>query len=338
MPSIEDWDLPRKRKLVEALLACNCMQTPLSRDQIIDELPPEIGHRIKRFPGAKQDVTSIVNTCVDFTGGIAALAEIVENQEGSTKGWRQAQTIMQGQAVGPSPFTPKPPGANSKQTASPPETPVPDGAAPVRGPEPPAPASVPANSAHDTSAKTKLALFGVLLAAVLALTIVFAGGWLRFGLGAQFTFVMYVLLGLLAAVTCYGLLSSSGELEGKAYGVAIKLGGAIVALAVVAGGGALYERYGQTQGSFEQRINFYSNHRGQLEKITGAATLSFGNERRLETLRETGTALYQGIPIQWLGKPLVLDLESTRHEIAPDNQPALLTDREAIFVKVVRKQ
>jgi hypothetical protein len=48
MPSIEDWDLPRKRKLVEALLACDCMQTPLSRDQIIDELPPEIGHRYDR--------------------------------------------------------------------------------------------------------------------------------------------------------------------------------------------------------------------------------------------------------------------------------------------------
>jgi hypothetical protein len=43
---------------------------------------------------------------------------------------------------------------------------------------------------------------------------------------------MYVLLGLLAAVTCYGFLSSSGVVEGKEYGVAVKLGGAIVALAV----------------------------------------------------------------------------------------------------------
>ncbi|HEU0173379.1 MAG TPA: hypothetical protein VFV58_03895 [Blastocatellia bacterium] len=75
MPSVEIWDLARNRQLVEALLACNCMQTPQSRDQIIGEPPPEIGHRIKRFSGGKQDVTSIVNACADFMGGIEALSE-----------------------------------------------------------------------------------------------------------------------------------------------------------------------------------------------------------------------------------------------------------------------
>ena len=81
MTSLGVSDLARKRQLVEALLACNCMQTPQSRNQIIGELPPEIGHRIKRFPGGKQDVTSIVNACADFRGVIEALAEIVKNQE-----------------------------------------------------------------------------------------------------------------------------------------------------------------------------------------------------------------------------------------------------------------
>jgi hypothetical protein len=38
MPSLEDWDLARKRKLVEALLACNCMQTPQRRASDIQAL------------------------------------------------------------------------------------------------------------------------------------------------------------------------------------------------------------------------------------------------------------------------------------------------------------
>ena len=38
---MDDWNLARKRKLVEALLACHCMQTPQSRDQIIGDLPAE---------------------------------------------------------------------------------------------------------------------------------------------------------------------------------------------------------------------------------------------------------------------------------------------------------
>jgi Effector-associated domain 2 len=335
MSAIEDWDLPRRRQLVEALLACNCMQTPQSRDQIIGDLSPEIGHRIKRFPGSKQDVTSIVSACADFTGGIEALAEIVKDQEGPTNAWRQVQTILQGQAVGPAPITTMPPAAASKQPASPPI----QASVPPNAISEPAANDAPAKRTHDTSAKTKLILFGVLLVAALSLTILFAGGWLRFGLGAQFTFAMYVLFGLLAAVTCYGLLSSSGELEGKEYGVAVKLSGAIVALAVVAGGGALYEKYvPHTAASFDQRVNFYSAQPTQLEKLNGEATLTVGNKRFTERLRETGTVLYQGIPSEWLGKPVQLDLDCPGYELAPVEKTALLNDRETIAVKVVRKR
>jgi hypothetical protein len=336
MPPLEDWDFPRKRDLVEALLDCACMQSPQSRDQIISDLPASISHNIKRFPGGKEDVFSIVNTCANYSGGVELLLQRVEFYEGPSLAWQWVQEVYQ---------------ANLSNTGSKPA--APDLTAPAPAPQhgnssgvppiapAPPPPSPPANTLEKTSeapAKTRLILFGALLFAALFLAVVFAGGWLRFGLAGPFIYVLYIFCGMLAAYTCYGLLSSIGELEGKQYGVALKLGGPIVALVVVAGGGGLYEKYGQTPGSFAQRINFYSNQPGQLEKIIGTATLSFGNERRPETLREAGTALYQGIPIQWLGKPLVLDLESTNYEIAPAAQAPLLTDREAIFVKVVRKR
>lgn len=337
MPPLGNWDFSRKRDLVEALLGCDCMQSPQSRNQIINDLPASISHSIKRFPDSKEDVFSIVNTCANYSDGIALLLEKVEFYEGPSIPWQRVQAVYQADLPKPSskPSTPD-------QSHAPAPTPSQDNslsAAPtalVSMPSPPL-TNKPENPV-EAPAKTKLILFVALLAAALFLAVVFAGGWLRFGLAGPFIYVLYIFCGMLTAYTCYGLLSSIGELEGKQYGVALKLGGPIVALVVVAGGGGLYEKYGQTPSSFAQRINFYSDQPSQLKKISGVATLSFGNERRPESLRESGTALYQGIPIQWLSKPLVLDLESTNFEISPANQPALLTDREAIFVKVVRKR
>lgn len=338
MPASEDRDLQRKRKLVEALVACNCMQTPQSRDQVISDLRPDIRQRIKRFPGTRQDVDSIFSTCADFEGGIAELLQIVEYQEGPSRAWQKVQEMKQSGS-----------GEKNEQAAvvNPPaeksRLPVPPGSGspnPSPAPAPPAPAptkTIP-DAPNEVSAKNKLIVFSVLIVVVLLLTLTLASGWLRSGQSGPFIYVLYVLCGLLAAYVCYGLLSSMGELEGKQYGVALKLGGPIVALVVVAGGGGLYERYGQTPGSFAQRINFYTAQTSQLEKINGTATVSIGNERRAEVLRESGSALYQGIPSSLIGKPLVLDLESANYELAPDNSAALLTDREPIFIKVVRKR
>src|SRR5262249_8273791 len=91
----EDWDFSRKRDLVEALLACDCMQSPQSRDQIISDLPPSISHSIKRFPGGKEDVFSILNTCVNYSDGIALLLQRVEFYEGPSFAWQRVQDLYQ---------------------------------------------------------------------------------------------------------------------------------------------------------------------------------------------------------------------------------------------------
>src|SRR5262245_37027622 len=86
-------DFKSKQRLVEALLNCECLKTPQSRDQVITALPGAIGSRINRHPSSKQDVLSMVNTCLQFPAGLENLLEIVESFEGDSLPWRKVQTV-----------------------------------------------------------------------------------------------------------------------------------------------------------------------------------------------------------------------------------------------------
>lgn len=363
MAESNGWDFKRKQQLVEALLACTCLQTSQSRNQIKGELRSQISQRIENFDNARQDVTSIVNACLNFPDGLAELMSVVEFHEGPTLAWQKLQAVYQGSPASnagqtsaqiktpdarpPAPELAKPaaqiPAPEVAPLVTPPAlAPAVKPAVPPAADQPPANpiVSPPANVASDAASnKNKMILFGVLLVVVLLLSVVFAGGWLRFGLNGQFSFVMYVILGLLAAVTCYGLLASTGEIDGEQHSVKFKLTGAIVALVAVAGGGALYEKYvPHRAATFAQRVNFYSAQPTQLEKLNGAATLAFGYERRTETLRETGTLLYLGIPSEWLGQVARLDLDSPDFELAPLERSPIFTDGEPVAFKVARKR
>ena len=87
-------DFKSKQRLVEALLNCECLKTPQSRDQVITALPGAIGSRINRHPSSKQDVLSMVNTCLQFPAGLENLLEIVESFEGDSLPWRKVQTVL----------------------------------------------------------------------------------------------------------------------------------------------------------------------------------------------------------------------------------------------------
>lgn len=89
MSFTQDFDLSSKRKLVEALLACDPMKTTQSRDQVVTDLPDEIGNKIKRHPNSKQDVDSIVSVCLQFAGGVEKLLDVVRYYEGDTSAWRK---------------------------------------------------------------------------------------------------------------------------------------------------------------------------------------------------------------------------------------------------------
>lgn len=83
--------LPSKFKLVAALLGCDCMKDAESRNQVVKQLPDEIGQKIQRFTGARQDVVSIVNTCLQFDDGLEKLLEVTKFFEGDSRAWREVQ-------------------------------------------------------------------------------------------------------------------------------------------------------------------------------------------------------------------------------------------------------
>ena len=58
----------------------------------------------------------------------------------------------------------------------------------------------------------KMGIFGILLAVLIGLAILFGSGIPRFGLEGPFVYVIYIIAGCLSPLLCFGLLDSSGEL------------------------------------------------------------------------------------------------------------------------------
>jgi hypothetical protein len=83
-----------RRRLVDALLQCNCMTTPTSRNQIISQLPAEIGTTIPRHENTKADVFSIVTRVNDFKNGLNSLLEVVNFFEGNSAAWNNLQQVI----------------------------------------------------------------------------------------------------------------------------------------------------------------------------------------------------------------------------------------------------
>lgn len=86
--------LASKLKLVEALLACECLKNQQSRDQVVADLPAEICNRINRHQNSKQDVNSIVTTSLQFTGGLDKLLEVVKYYEGNSLARQELESVL----------------------------------------------------------------------------------------------------------------------------------------------------------------------------------------------------------------------------------------------------
>lgn len=65
------------RDLIEAMLEIEHCQTPAARDVILQMLPREMAGAIPRMATARMDMTSIVNTCARYPGGLAELVEAI---------------------------------------------------------------------------------------------------------------------------------------------------------------------------------------------------------------------------------------------------------------------
>jgi hypothetical protein len=160
-----------------------------------------------------------------------------------------------------------------------------------------------------SSLKNRIWLFASLLITVILLVILYASGILRFGLSQQFTYILYAIAGLLAAVTCFGLLSSFGHITNQSNGTKIELGGAIVAFVVVAGGGAVYEKYFHTPEFTNMTIAFVNDDKQSVD-LTGTATLFIGAEPKNATLKKQSNITFVGIPSSSFDQPINLELKA----------------------------
>src|SRR5258708_10513172 len=126
--------------------------------------------------------------------------------------------------------------------------------------------------------KRKFRIFMILLLVVAGMAVLFASGILRFGIAGPCVYIVYVMAGLLSASLTFELLSSRGEVQGKREGIVLKLGGAVVALVVVAAGGGLYERYLYTPPHFDLLLLFYTENLTKPEPVTGKLVMITGNQ------------------------------------------------------------
>lgn len=178
----------------------------------------------------------------------------------------------------------------------------------------------------------KITVFIILLISVLLLVFLLASGKLRFGLLPQFTYILYSICGFLAAILCFGILSSSGEINNNENGRAIKLSGAVVAFIVVAGGGGLYEKYFHTDPYFDLRIIFYKDVPTKSINIKGEVSILIGNDKRTEILNSSSTILFQHIPQSYKNQVLLLDLKG---DFEIDTSLVLpLMDEKSLYIKV----
>jgi hypothetical protein len=76
-----DWSVEQKRQLVEALLKCPILNTRQGRDDVIGQLPKTICHGIQRRDDARADVTNILERCLNYSDGLAALQNALNHYE-----------------------------------------------------------------------------------------------------------------------------------------------------------------------------------------------------------------------------------------------------------------
>lgn len=195
--------------------------------------------------------------------------------------------------------------------------------------------TTPSDTQEQQSEGVRIFLFVALLVAVIVLTILFASGELRFGIGGPLVYIVYLLGGAFAAVLTFGLLSSWGHAGGQYAGINVRLGGAIVALALVTGGGGLYERYLHVSPTVDVRVAFYSRTRGVLENVSGRVDLLVSNQHMTQNVQGQGTVLFQGIAPHLLGQAVSVSLQSTDWEVT--ESPAALVGSEPNWVKIRRR-
>lgn len=147
-----------------------------------------------------------------------------------------------------------------------------------------------------------------------------------------FNYGFYVVLGILAAVACFGVLRSSGKLRGEQFGSSWELGGAAAFCALVIAGGIWYESQ-HPPGEFGFSIYIYENDNPNAVISTNGSITLFLDERKVVNVNE-GYADVQRIPSRYNGRKVgyqldvkgyvLKDEKSAELELRPHAKPLVI--------------
>jgi len=84
-----------KRQFIDAILACPSMKDSQLRQTIIQQLPSQISTSIPSLPHAKAHVINIVDTCLNFSGGLKELIEAIRSLDDGTEAMQVLDGLIQ---------------------------------------------------------------------------------------------------------------------------------------------------------------------------------------------------------------------------------------------------
>jgi CHAT domain len=171
-------------------------------------------------------------------------------------------------------------------------------------------------------------IFMTLLAAAVVLAVLFGSGILRQNIISEYT--VLVILGCLAGILTWGILSSSGEISGSRYGITVKLGGSSVTVAVTIAGGLWLAT---AEHEFAIKIKFIDESR-QPVHVTGTLRLEIEAYTIPMPVRSADLVELGQLPRRMAGRVASLTLESTPFRLGSPDQKYRVQPNEMLLVHV----
>jgi hypothetical protein len=176
--------------------------------------------------------------------------------------------------------------------------------------------------------QTRRMIFMALLAASVVLAVLFGSGTLRQNFISEYT--VLVILGCLAGILTWGILSSTEEISGSRHGFALKLGGSSVTVGLTIAGGLWLAR---AEGEFAMKVKFVDESR-QSVHVSGTLRLEIDAYTIPVPVRGADLVELGQLPRRMAGRVASLTLESSAFRLGLPEQKYRIQPNEMLLVHV----
>ena len=176
--------------------------------------------------------------------------------------------------------------------------------------------------------QTRRMIFMTLLGASVILAVLFGSGIFRQNIISEYT--VLVILGCLAGILAWGILSSSGEISGSRYGITMKLGGSSVTLGATIAGGLWLAT---AESEFAVKIKFVDESK-QPVNVSGTLRLEIDAYTMPMPVRGADLVELGQLPRRMAGRVASLTLESSVFRLGLPDQKYRIQPSEMLLVHV----